>query len=180
MRKIIVAEFISLDGVVESPQQWHFPYVNEEMFGIIWGMNDACDTMLLGRVTYDDFASAFANAPKDDEVATRMNKFDRVVVTSSPAALAWANSTALDGDVSTGIAALKQRPGRDILTTGSIRLVRSMLRDGLVDELNLLIHPIVVGKGQRLFEDDGPQVPLSLVGSTTLSTGVVHAVYQRA
>jgi len=180
MRKIVVGEFISLDGVVEAPEAWHFPYVNDEMFGVLWALNERCDTMLLGRNTFDGFAGAFANAPADDHVAAQMNRPAKVVVSATRTEPGWANSTVLSGDVVAGIGELKARPGKDILTTGSTRLVRTMLRAGLVDELSLLVHPIVVGKGQRLFDDDGETVPLTLVGSTTFATGVVHLRYARS
>ncbi|MFL6076135.1 MAG: dihydrofolate reductase family protein [Mycobacteriales bacterium] len=177
MRKIIVAEFISLDGVVEAPDQWHFPYVNEEMFEAMWSISAETDTMLLGRVTYESYAGAFANAPADDQIAAKMNRPDKVVVSNTLTEPAWAKTTVLGGDVVAGVTELKQRPGQAILTTGSISLARTLLRAGLVDELNLLVHPIVVGHGTRLFEDDGPNIPLSLAHSATTSTGIVHAVY---
>jgi dihydrofolate reductase len=178
MRKLVVAEFISLDGVVEAPDTWHFPYMNEEMFGVMWSLNADADTMLLGRVTYQSFAGAFANASADDPVAAQMNKPAKVVVSKTLDDLEWANSTLLAGDdIADGVAKLKQQPGGAILTTGSTRLARTLLRAGLVDELNLLVHPIVLGSGQRLFEDEGSRLPLKLVSCTALSTGVVHAVY---
>lgn len=178
MRKLVVAEFISLDGVVEAPDTWHFPYVNEEMFGVMRSLSAEVDTMLLGRVTYQSYAGAFANAPADDPVAAQMNKPAKVVVSKTLDDLEWANSTLLTGDdIADGVAKLKQRSGGTILTTGSTRLARTLLRAGLVDELNLLVHPIVLGGGQRLFEDEGPRLPLKLVSCTALSTGVVHAVY---
>ncbi len=180
MRKIVVAEFISLDGVVETPERWHFPYVNEEMFGVMWAMNAEADTLLLGRVTYQGFAGAFANAPADDPVAAQMNKPAKVVVSKTLEDLEWKNSTLLTGDVVEQIAKLKDQPGEAILVTGSITLARTLLRAGLVDELNLLLHPIVVGSGRRLFENDGVQVPLTLVSSNAFSTGVVHLVYRTA
>jgi dihydrofolate reductase len=176
MRKIIVAEFISLDGVVEAPERWHFPYVNDEMYGVMWALNTRIDTMLLGRVTYEGYAGAFANAPADDAVAAQMNKPAKVVVSKTLHDLAWQNSTRLGGDIAAEIAALKERPGGDMLVTGSITLARTLLRAGLVDELNLLIHPIVVGTGQRLFEADGVQQPLKTVSADTFGTGVVHLV----
>jgi dihydrofolate reductase len=179
MRKLVVAEFISLDGVVEAPDTWHFPYVNEEMFGVMWSLNAEVDTMLLGRLTYQSYAGAFANAPADDPVAAQMNRPAKVVVSKTLGDLEWTNSTLLAGDdIADGVAKLKQRPGAAILTTGSTRLARTLLRAGLVDELSLLVHPIVVGTGQRLFEDEGPRLPLELVTCTALSTGVVHAVYR--
>jgi dihydrofolate reductase len=180
MRKIIVAEFISLDGVVEAPETWHMGYLNDEMFGVMWSLNDRCDTMLLGRNTYASFAGAFADAPADDQIAARMNRPTKVVVSSTLTDPGWANSVILAGDPVEGIAALKEQPGGDIITTGSTRLVRTMLRAGLVDELSLLVHPVVVGKGQRLFSDDADALPLTLVETAAFSTGVVHLHYAKA
>ncbi|HEY2795598.1 MAG TPA: dihydrofolate reductase family protein [Micromonosporaceae bacterium] len=180
MRKIIVAEFISLDGVVEAPDAWHFPYQNEEMFGAMWALIAEADTMLLGRVTYQSFAAAFGNAPADDPVAGQMNKPAKIVVSATLTEPTWHNSTVLTGDVVAGVTALKEQPGETILVTGSTRLVRTLLTAGLVDEVNLMVHPIVVGKGERLFAGDGPQIPLRLISSATFGTGVLHAVYRTA
>src|SRR5687767_2092995 len=102
MRKITVAEFISLDGVVESPEKWHMQYVDDEMFAVLYPADSDMDTMLLGRTTYDTFAGAFAGGPADDPVATRMNRLAKVVVTSTPDTVTWVNSTALTGDVPAG------------------------------------------------------------------------------
>jgi dihydrofolate reductase len=135
--------------------------------------------MLLGRVTYESFAGAFANAPADDPVASQMNRPAKVVVSRTLRDLEWKNSTLLTGDVVEQVTQLKERPGGDIMITGSISLVRTLLRAGLVDELSLLVHPIVVGKGQRLFEQDGPSLPLELVHCKTFSTGVTHQHYRK-
>jgi dihydrofolate reductase len=180
MRKIIVAEFMSLDGVVEAPDRWHFPYVNDEMYAVMWALNAEIDTMLLGRVTYESYAGAFANAPADDAVAAQMNKPAKVVVSTTLDDLTWQNSTRLTGDIEAQVAELKKQPGGDILVTGSITLARTLLRAGLVDELSLLIHPIVVGTGRRLFEQDGVQLPLEVISTNTLTTGVVHLVCRTA
>ena len=180
MRKIVVAEFISLDGVVESPEKWHFPYVDQEMMGIIGGSAARSDTLLLGRVTYETFAGAFANTPDDDPVGAMMNRPTKVVVSKTLTELSWRNSVLLSGDVETAVKELKEQTGGDILTTGSTTLVRMLLRAGLVDQLDLLVHPIVVGQGERLFEADGPTVPLALVECTILGTGVTHQVYRPA
>ena len=175
-RKIVVADFISLDGVVEAPETWHMSYVDDEMMGVIWEDNDRFDTMLLGRTTYESFAGAFAEA--DDEVAGQMNRQSRVVVSTTLRDPSWAGTTVLGGDVVAGIRALKAQPGKDLLTVGSTRLVRTMLRAGLVDELSLLVHPVVVGSGERLFEADGPKVALETVSTRTLGNGVTKAVYR--
>ena len=178
MRKIVVADFISLDGVVEAPETWHMSFVDDEMMGVIWEDNDRFDTMLLGRTTYESFAGAFADA--DDEVAAQMNRQSRVVVSTTLRDPSWAGTTVLGDDVVAGIRALKEQPGKDLLTVGSTRLVRTMLRAGLVDECSLLVHPVVVGSGERLFEDGGPKVSLETVSTRTLGNGVTKAVYRVA
>ena len=179
-RKNIVAEFISLDGVVESPEQWHMSFVDDELMGSIMALNARIDTMLLGRVTYESFAGAFAHVPADDPVAQLMNRPAKVVVSSTLGDPEWANSTVVTGDPAAIARDLKAQPGGDILTTGSITLTRALLRAGLVDELHLLVHPVVVGKGQRLFEADGPKLPLELVSNDVFGSGVVRAVYRAA
>jgi len=180
MRKIIVAEFISLDGVVEAPERWHFPYADEELYRAMWAVNAEIDTMLLGRVTYEAFAAAFSTAPADDPVAAQLNKPAKIVVSSSLREPVWAGTSVLRGDVVAGVSALKEQPGADILVTGSISLTRTLLRAGLVDELHLLVHPILVGTGERLFEIDGPRIPLSLLSSEVLASGVSNAKYRTA
>ena len=180
MRKLTVAEFISLDGVVEAPETWHFPYVDEELMGAVQASGAAMDTMLLGRVTYQTFAGAFADAPADDPVAAQLNRPEKVVVSTTLRDPSWGPVTVLDGDVVAGIRALKERPGGDILTTGSVSLVRTMLAAGLVDELQLMIHPLAVGSGRRLFEESGPQVPLTLARADVFASGVVNAIYTPA
>jgi dihydrofolate reductase len=180
MGKLIVGEFISLDGVVEAPETWHFPYQNDEMFAAMWSMTAKADTLLLGRVTYQGFAGAFAHAPADDPVATHMNRPTKVVVSSTLQDLEWTNSRLLTGDPIEQTAKLKEASGSDIAVTGSIRLVRTLLAGGLVDELHLLQHPIVVGTGERLFATGAARIPMELTRSATFSTGVVHLVYRPA
>jgi dihydrofolate reductase len=180
MRKIIVAEFISLDGVVEAPERWHFPYADEELYRAMWAVNDSIDTLLLGRVTYEAFAAVFATAPADDPVAVQMNKPAKVVVSSSLRDPVWARTSVLNGDIVAGVSALKEQPGAGILVTGSITLTRTLLGAGLVDEVHLLVHPIVVGAGERLFETDGPRIPLALQSSDVLGSGVTNAKYRTA
>jgi dihydrofolate reductase len=180
MRKIVASEFISLDGVVEAPDQWHFPYFNDEMGQAVWSTMSATETMLLGRVTYEGFAAAWPDRDsreEPDEMVDFMNNTPKVVVSGTLDKVEWKNSTLLKGDVIEEIANLKRQPGGVIGMTGSITLVRSLLAAGLVDELRLLVHPIVVGAGMRLFEDDGPKVPLKLADSQTFTTGVLNLTY---
>jgi dihydrofolate reductase len=174
-RKIVAGLFISLDGVVESPEKWHFPYFDDEMGEVVGSAMAAADTMLLGRRTYEEFASFWPNA--DDEMAAYMNNTPKVVVSRTLEAATWQNSTLINDDVVRRITELKQQPGRNIGITGSPTLVRSLLSDRLLDELHLLVHPVVVGSGKRLFADGMGHVPLELVEVTTFKTGVVSLRY---
>lgn len=176
MRKIVSGLFISLDGVVEAPDQWHFPYFNEEMGNAVQSLMDGSEAMLLGRRTYEELASYWPTST--DDFAAHMNETPKYVVSNTLTSADWQNSTLVSGDVKE-LARLKEQPGGDLSMTGSGTLARSLLREGLLDELHLLVHPIVVGNGKRLF-DDGPQVPLRLTGSQTFSTGVLHLTYERA
>ena len=181
MRKIVSGLFISLDGVYEAPDQWHFPYFNDEMGAAVDEQMKAADTMLLGRVTYQEFASFWPQQSSDDvDIADYMNNTPKLVVSNTLDTLDWQNSTLISGDVNEELNRLKQQPGKNIAITGSGTLVRSLLRDGLLDELRLLVHPIVAGSGKRLFPDGIGQQPLQLVDAKTFSTGVLYLTYQPA
>jgi dihydrofolate reductase len=184
MRKVIASEIVSLDGVVESPEKWHFPYFNDEMTEAIGKAMAASDAMLLGRVTYEGFAAFWPSqepSDEDRETTNYMNNTPKFVVSRTlEEPLGWNNSTLIKGDVAEEITKLKRQPGKDISITGSPTLVRSLLADDLLDELRLMVHPIVVGSGKRLFEDGGDQKALQLADSKTFSTGVVYLTYQSA
>jgi dihydrofolate reductase len=182
MRKVIASEIVSLDGVVEAPQNWHFPYFNDQMGEAIGAAMAASDAMLLGRVTYEEFAAFWPSqegSDEDQETTDYMNNTTKYIVSKTlEEPLAWNNSTLIKGDVAEEITRLKQQPGKDI--TGSPNLVRSLLEVDLLDELRLMVHPIVVGSGKRLFEDGSDQKALQLVDSKTFSTGVLYLTYQPA
>jgi dihydrofolate reductase len=180
MRKIVASFFLSLDGVSEAPQTWHFPYLNDELGQAVGAQMAESDTMLMGRRTYEEFAAAFADADPSNEMAAQMTETPKYVVSTTLDALDWKNSTLIKDDVAGQVARLKEQPGKNISMSGSAVLVRSLLRDGLIDELCLLVHPVVVGSGARLFEDIGAQVPLALASSQTFSTGVLSLVYTPA
>jgi len=183
MRKIVAGLFISLDGVFEAPDQWHFPYFNDEMGEAVGSQMADSDAMLLGRVTYEEFASYWPSQTSDGEageMADFMNETPKYVVSTTLKDAEWKNTTLIDGNNAVDVlTSLKQQPGKDISITGSGTLVRTLLRDGLLDELRLLVHPIVVGHGKRLF-DGGDQIPLTLADSTTFSTGVLALTYLKA
>jgi dihydrofolate reductase len=180
MRKVIVVEFLSLDGVMESPEKWAFSYSNDEMEEANASGMAASDAMLLGRVTYQEFASYWPYQDSADQPFTDyLNNTPKFVVsTTLEAPLEWQNSTLIKGNVAEEIAKLKRQPGKDIAILGSGTLVRSLLKDGLLDELRLMVHPVVLGGGKRLFEEGGDQKGLKLVDSKTFSTGVLYLTYQ--
>ncbi|MEU7900929.1 dihydrofolate reductase family protein [Nonomuraea sp. NPDC049152] len=177
-RKIVAGQYISLDGVVESPTEWHFPYLSDEMGAALGEMSAAADTLLLGRVTYEAFASVWPH--QSGEMADALNGIPKLVASTTLKEPAWQNSTVIEGDVIAALKELKEQPGKNINVTGSITLTQTLLRAGLVDELRLLVHPIVVGTGRRLFPDSAGQVPLKLTRSVTFSTGVLDLTYQPA
>lgn len=179
MRKIVAGLLISLDGVVESPDQWGWSqYMNDEMIaGIVAGVARA-DAVLLGRRTYLDFARLWPNQGSEVPMADFLNNSPKYVVSASLDTMEWQPATQIKGDLAEELKKLKGQPGKDILIPGSPTLVRSLLAGGLLDELNLNICPIVVGLGMHLFDGITNLVSLKLVQSTTLSTGVLGVTYQ--
>ncbi len=180
MRKIVAGLLMSLDGVVESPNEWGWSqYMNDEMSeGIVAGLAQA-DAVLLGRRTYVEFAKLWPNQSSEVPMADFLNNSPKYVVSATlDTPLEWANSHLITGALAEELTKLKQRPGKNILIPGSPTLVRSLLRDGLLDELSLNICPVVVGSGVRLFDGITDQVRLKLVHSTTLSTGVLGVTFQ--
>jgi dihydrofolate reductase len=180
MRKIIASLFISLDGVVEAPDQWHFPYFNDEMGAAVDASLGQADTLLFGRTTYDSFAGAWpereAGGGEDAPFAKKLGDQRKIVVSRQPLEFTWRNSELLQGDLVQAVTALKNEPGGTIAMSGSVSIVRQLLAAGLLDELHLYVHPIAVRKGMRLF-DDGAAVPLKLLSAKTFDTGVLSLVY---
>ena len=181
MRKLISSFFISLDGVVEAPDTWHFPYFNDEMGQAVGNAIAETDTMLLGRRVYEEWAAYWPQQdPASDPFVSIMNETPKVVVSTTLDQVDWQNSTLLEGGLADGVNALKAEPGKNIGMSGSATLVRSLLEQGLLDELRLLVHPLVVGKGAKLFPDGSPPVSLELVDSRAFATGVLDLTYRSA
>ncbi|MGH2700367.1 MAG: dihydrofolate reductase family protein [Actinomycetota bacterium] len=185
MRKITAGLFISLDGVVEDPQDWHFPYFNEEMGAAVDAQLGSADTLLLGRKTYDSFAGAWPErevaGEEDAEMGRALGDARKIVVSNQNLQFTWRNSEQLEGDLVEFVTALKNEPGEtNIAMSGSVSIVRQLLAAGLLDELHLLVHPIAVRKGMRLFDEAESPVPLRLVSSQTFTTGVLYLVYAPA
>lgn len=177
MRKIVAALFISLDGVVQSPDQWQFDHFDEDMGVAMQAALAAQDTVLLGRVTYQEWAPYWPTAT-DEPFATYINRTPKYVASTTLQTVTWQNSTLITGDLAAALARLKQQPGKNIGVAGSPTLVRSLLHAGLLDTLMLMVHPVVVGRGQRLFQDGDALQRLKLVEATTTRTGVLLATYQ--
>jgi dihydrofolate reductase len=185
MKKITAGLFMSLDGVVEAPDQWHFPYFNEEMGAAVDATFGAADTMLFGRVTYDSFAGAWpereAAGEEDAHFAKKLGDVRKIVASNHELELTWRNSEQLRGELVEAVTALKNEPGEGtIAMSGSVSVVRQLLAAGLLDELHLLLHPIAVRKGMRLFEEGESTIPLELVSSETFETGVLNLVFAPA
>jgi dihydrofolate reductase len=185
MRKVIVSEFLSLDGVMEDPggaegfehggwtrDSWDvaigkFKY--DELF--------AADALLLGRATYEGFAAAWPSQSDEAGFADRMNSLPKYVVTSSLDELEWNNSHRLKGEIAEEVSRLKDQAGKDIVVFGSAKLARSLMKLELIDEYRLLVYPVVLGNGKRLF-DDGISATLSLVEAKGFESGVVGLTYR--
>jgi dihydrofolate reductase len=177
-RNIAAGLFISLDGVVESPGEWGFQYMNAEITrGISAGIAQA-DAVLLGRRTYLEFAQLWPSQGNEVPMADFLNHTPKYVVSSTLESLPWQPATLIRGDFIKELTRLKQQPGGTIQVPGSPTLVRALLLAGLLDVLSLSICPIVVGSGMRLFDETTRQVRLQLVHSTTTGTGVIGATYQ--
>jgi dihydrofolate reductase len=176
MRKIVAGLFLTLDGVMEAPEDWQFPYWNDEEAEAVGSQLMTAETLLLGRRTYEIFAASWPQRGSEVPFADKLNSMPKVVVSSTLEKAEWHDTTVLRGDVAREVAELKRQPGGDIAISGSATLVRSLLRDRLLDELRLLVHPIVLGKGARLFQD-GDQVPLRLLDSKAFGTGVLSLRY---
>jgi dihydrofolate reductase len=174
MRKVVVTEFLSLDGVMEEPA-WTAPYWNDEIAKFKGNEQDTSDVLLLGRMTYQGFAAAWPKSK--DEGADYMNNVPKYVVSTTLDSLEWNNSTLIKDNIVEEITKLKQQAGQDILVYGSATLVHTLIQYDLVDRYRLLIYPVVVGKGKRLFKN-GTTVTLKLLESQCLSSGILALVYE--
>ena len=177
MRKVVSGLFISLDGVTESPDQWQFDHFDAEMGAAMGAHITTEDTILLGRVTYQEWAPYWPTST-DEPYASHINNAPKYVFSTTMDRVEWQNSTLVKGPLAEEIDRLKRLPGKNIGVAGSPTLVRSLLQNDLLDELILMIHPVVVGRGKRLFQDGGDLKKLKLVGSQITSTGVSVLTFQ--
>ena len=181
MRKIIAGEFVSVDGVIDAAGQLTSQYFNDEFQQYLAAGMASTDALLLGRVTYQEMGPHWeAQTGTDDPVAAHMSKPKYVVSTTLNDTSEWSNSTLITDNPGEQLRRLKEQPGKNILVIGSATLVRWLLRERLADELDLLVFPVAIGHGKRLFGDEGSQINLKLTASEVFSTGVVHLTYSPA
>ena len=187
MRKVVVSEFVTLDGVMEDPGGaekfehggWSMTYWDEAIGKFKFDELFASDALLLGRVTYQGFAAAWPSATDEAGFADRMNGLPKFVVSTTLEEVKWNNSRLIKENVTEEVARLKQQPGQDILIAGSGQLVHTLMQHGLIDEYRLLVYPVVLGSGKRLFQD-ASKTTLRLVETKAFGSGVVLLHYHSA
>jgi dihydrofolate reductase len=188
MKKVVVTEYVTLDGVFEDPGGgegtkhggWSFQFWGEEAMKYKFDELFASDALLLGRVTYEGFAKAWPTMKDEGGFADRMNSIPKYVVSTTLKELEWNNSHLIKGNIAEEVARLKQQHGQDILVAGSGELIHTLMQYGLIDEYKLMVHPVVLGSGKRLFKDGNDKTVLKLVDTKTFSSGIVVLSYQPA
>ena len=183
MRKIIASFNMSLDGVVDHMEEWHFPYFGKDAQDVAFEQLFASDALLMGRKTYEGFAQNWPHMEQETgEFGVRMNTLPHYVVSSTLEDAGWGDTTIIKGDVLGQIARLKEQDGQDILMYGYGPLAHDLLKAGLLDEVRVWLHPILAGHGERenLIFRDGSNVPLELADTKQLDTGVIILTYRPA
>lgn len=194
MSKVVVIEHLTLDGVMQSPARsdedsrdgfeyggWGVPGIDPVMMKVLGARMGNSWSLLVGRTTYEDFAKVWPNMPKPNPFSEVLNDVEKFVASTTLAEpLPWKNSKLLNGDAADAVAMLKKEYDKTLVVFGSGVLVQSLMRRDMIDEYVLQIHPLVLGKGRRLFPDGRPITRLSLVDSVTTGTGVIVATYCKA
>lgn len=179
MRNVIVSEYVTLDGVMEEPGTWSFPFWNEEASQFKFEELFAADALLLGRVTYQGFAKAWPTMTDTGEYGERMNSLPKYVASTTLTQVEW-NARLLTGNVIEAVSKLKQEDGQDLLVFGSGDLVQTLRQHDLIDTYRLMVHPLILGRGKHLFRfrEKSEQETLRLVETKTFSSGVLVLSYQ--
>jgi dihydrofolate reductase len=182
--RLVATEYVTLDGVFEEPGQWSFPFFSDQAAQFKWRELQASDALLLGRKTYEGFAAAWPTMEGAGEFGEKMNSMPKYVVSSALEQADWAGSILVKGDLATEIGKLKAKPGQDLLLSGSGRLLNGLTQAKLIDLYRFMLHPIVLGKGARLFTrlftDGIDQTVLELTHHETFDSGIVILEYQPA
>ncbi|QDZ12116.1 dihydrofolate reductase family protein [Devosia ginsengisoli] len=179
MRKLTAGLFYSIDGVAEAPDQFQFDSFDDELGALLGSVMGDVDTVLLGRKGYQEWAGYWPNAGEDMDFGAYINNVAKFVAsrTLKQADLAWQNSTLIEGDLEAFVRDLKQQQGGTIAAMGGLSLVSQLTLAGLLDELTLIVHPVIAGKGKRLFEDGTPTTRLELINSQITSKGNAVLTY---
>ena len=179
MRKVTAGLFYSVDGVAEAPDQFQFDSFDDELGALLGSVMTQVDTVIMGRRGYQEWAGYWPNAEQDMDFGGYINNVPKFVASRSlkPADLTWSNSTLIEGELEAFVHDLKGRPGGDIAAMAGMSVVRQLLLAGLMDELTLIMHPVIAGKGRRLFEDGTPTTRLALIRSQVTSKGNVVVTY---
>lgn len=193
MRKLMVTTFVSLDGVMQAPGGpdedredgfehggWAVPYMDQRVIDLMAAATSRASALLLGRKTYEIFAATWPLAEPDDAIGARMNSLDKYVASRTLDAVSWQNSTLLAVDVAKAVAELKQGEGGEIQVHGSGELIQNLIKHDLVDEFHLLVFPVLLGSGKRLFGGGTIPASLRLIAITAMDTGVVISTYARS
>jgi dihydrofolate reductase len=175
-RKINAWLYVTLDSVIEAPEKWVI--ADDDMFAAMEADYAKSDALLLGRRTYETFAASWPERGSEVPNADWMNNTPKYVASTTLESPEWNNSTVIEGDVAEAVARLKQEDGKDIMVNGSGALVRTLMRNHLLDELRLFVHPVVVGSGRRLFDDQSDPVEFALVDSHAYDNGVISLTYK--
>jgi len=180
MRKVIVTEFVTLDGVMHAPHEWSFGFWSDEIGAYKHHELFAADALLLGRTTYEGFAEAWPGRTDEAGFADRINGIEKLLVSTTVQAgeASWNNTTVLASDVPAAIDEHKQRDGQDILINGSAELIRRLAPSGVIDEYRMLVYPIVLGRGRKLFPDGFEATGLRLAHTRQFPKGVVALHYE--
>jgi len=176
MRKLNAWLFVTLDSVIEAPEKWVI--ADDDMFAAMEADYAKSDALLLGRRTYETFAASWPERGSEVPNADWMNNTRKYVASTTLESPEWNNATVIEGDVAEAVARLKQEDGKDIMVNGSGALVRTLMRNHLLDELRLFVHPVVVGSGRRLFDDQSDPVEFALVDSHAYDNGVISLTYK--
>jgi dihydrofolate reductase len=178
--RLVATEYLSLDGVFEEPGQWSFPFFSDEVAQFKWRELQASDALLLGRKTYEGFAAAWPTMEGTGEFGEKMNSMPKHVVSATLEQVEWSGSELVEGDLATGIAELKGRPGGDLLLSGSGELFHGLRQADLIDLYRFMVHPIVLGEGARLFPDGFERTTLALSHHEVFDSGIVILEYEPA
>jgi dihydrofolate reductase len=192
MRKLLVTTFVSLDGVMQAPGGrdedrdggfehggWAVPHIDQHFIQLMTALISRAGALLIGRKTYDIFAASWPLAEVDDPIGAKMNSMPKYVASRTLDTVSWQNSTLLTGDVTEAVSKLKQGEGGEIQVHGSGELIQTLVEHDLVDEFDVLVFPVLIGSGKRLFAEGTIPAGLKLVDTTTLSTGVLVSTYAR-